>query len=222
MPYATIYDDSTKKVLNKPIRNVGKRVNHGANYNMGAQVLVDTMGEEQIYKAASLLKLPSKWNAVQIAQHLLDCFDKTYPTIRGAYQAWVIDQVLVHRKLVGATGWTRYCFGDPRKSKTTLNSYVAHSPQSLNAMVLNKAVMKVFYDIAMHPTHKTNFKLCAQVHDSILFQYRIGHKYLADMVKERMEIPITISDIKGIKRTFTVPAAIKIGNPGAKFWSELE
>lgn len=224
IPYETVYDDKLKKVLQKPIRNIGKRVNHGANYNMGPDVLVDTMGEDQIYKAAELLKLPRSWTAREIASHLLASFDKTYPVIRGDYHRWVIERVLVHRTLVGALGWTRYCFNDPKKSKPALNAYVAHSPQSLNAQVLNQAFMRVFYEIALHPVHSRNFKLCAQIHDSILFQFRAGHEYLADMVRKYMEIPVTIKDIKGIERTFTVPAAIKIGQAPnyARYWSEIE
>ena len=224
IPYDQVYDDKTKKTLNKPIRNVGKRVNHGANYNMGPDVLVDTMGEKQIYEAARLLKLPLGWTAREIAQHFLAGFDRKYPVIRGEYHRWVIEQILVHKKLVGALGWTRYCFNNPSKSKPALNAYIAHSPQSLNAQVLNKAYMKVFYELALHPEHRQNFKLCAQVHDSILFQFRRGHEYLAEEVRKRMEIPVVIRDIKGIERTFTVPAAIKIGKPGtwAKYWSEIE
>ena len=77
-------------------------------------------------------------------------------------------------------------------------------------MVLNKAFMKVFYEIAIHPEHRHNFRLFAQIHDSILFNYRIGYEHLAYKVKELMEIPVVIKDIKGIQRTFTVPAAVKI------------
>jgi hypothetical protein len=60
--------------------------------------------------------------------------------------------------------------------------------------------------------------LLAQIHDSILFQYRIGYEHLALKVKELMEIPVKIKDIKGIERTFTVPAALKMGK---KYWNEL-
>jgi hypothetical protein len=119
LPYDTIYDAKTKKVLNKPIRNTGKRVNHGANYNMGPDVLVDTMGEEAVYEAARLLKLPRQWTAREIAEHFLKGFDKTYPTIRGEYHVWVINQILTTRLLKGATGWTRYCFDNPKKSKAS-------------------------------------------------------------------------------------------------------
>lgn len=220
VPYESVYDDAKGKTINKPLRDIAKRVNHGANYNMGPAVLVDTMGLKKIYEAAKLLGLPKHWEAKDIATHLLEQFDKTYPTIRGDYQTWVISQILTHKKLVGATGWTRYCFGNPKTSKPVLNSYVAHSPQSLNAMVLNIAYMKVFYDIAIHPDHRYNFKLCAQIHDSILFQYRIGHDYLCEMVKERMQVPVQVTDIAGVTRTLIVPAALKANN--ATYWSETE
>lgn len=222
VPYESVYDDGLRKVINKALRNLAKRVNHGANYNMGPDVMVDTMGEKMIYEAATLLKLPKHLSAREIAAYLLDRFAKTYPVVRHDYQEWVVATVVTTHKLVGATGWTRYCFGDPRKSKPTLNSYIAHNPQSLNAMVLNKAFMRVFYDIAMHPEHSQHFRMVGQIHDSIPFFYREGHEYLADMVKERMEIPVHITDIGGIAREFTVPAALKIGNPGAIYWSETE
>ena len=103
------------------------------------------------------------------------------------------------------------------KSKTALNGYVAHCPQSLNAMTLNKAYLKVFYEIAL--PNPNDFKLMAQIHDSIFFQYRIGRDDLALRVKELMEIPTECTDIRGITRTFTVPAALK---SGGEYWSQLE
>lgn len=91
-------------------------------------------------------------------------------------------------------------------------------------MILNKAFLKVFYEIALHPTHRNNFKLIAQIHDSILFQFRIGHEYLCEMVRNCMEIPVTVVGCDGKERTFTVPADIKAGKEGkgAVYWSETE
>jgi hypothetical protein len=39
-----------------------------------------------------------------------------------------------------------------------------------------------------------------------------------------MEIPVTVRDVSGVTRTFTVPAALKIGKNGklATYWSETE
>lgn len=214
--YDDIYDDATKETKDKKLRDLAKRVNHGANYNMGWSVLIDTMGEDKIMEAQRLLGLPKHYTLREVAEHLLDSFTRTYPDVRIGYQDWIKRTVSLHHKFTGATGWTRYCFSDPSKSKQALNAYVAHNPQSLNAMTLNKAFLRVFVEIAL-PNPK-DFKLLAQIHDSILFQYRIGYEHLAWKVKELMEIPVDITDVKGNNHTFTVPAALKLGK---KYWSEL-
>lgn len=231
IPYEEIYDDVAKKPKNKKLRNLSKRVNHGANYNMGPAVLIDTMGEDKITEAKNLLKLPRIWTHKQVAEHLLAQFHKTYPAIAQIYYRGIIHEVKTthlitskathkcdYQSYVG--GWVRYCFGKPDVNKSDLNAYVAHPPQSLNAMTLNKAFMAVFYDLAF----SGNFKLCAQIHDSILFQVRKGHEYLIEEVKKRMEIPVTIKGYDGKVRTFTVPAAAKAGKDckGSQYWSDTE
>jgi hypothetical protein len=82
-------------------------------------------------------------------------------------------------------------------------------------MVLNKAYMKVFYEVWYK--NSANFKLCAQVHDSILFQYRVGHEYLIEEVKKCMEIPTEVRDITGVTRTMLVPVDI---NAGLTSWGD--
>jgi DNA polymerase I-like protein with 3'-5' exonuclease and polymerase domains len=228
VPYESIYDDAAGKTKDKPLRDLAKRVNHGANYNMGANVLIDTMGEDSILKAKSLLKLPKLWSNKQVAEYLLSQFHKTYPKIASVFYKGVVHEILTTHLLTSkarhkadfqatSAGWTRYCFGRPDLNKSDLNAYVAHPPQSLNAMTLNKAFMIVFYKIAL--PNVGNFKLCAQIHDSILFQVRKGHEHLAQQVKEAMEIPVTVVGYDMKERTFTVPAALK---GGADRWSETE
>ena len=244
VPFEDIFDTATGKVLNKPLRQLGKPVNHGANYNMGAYVLIDTMGEENIVLAKQLLQLPKMWGYIQVAEYLLEQFHKTYPNIKKVFYAGVIEEILLTGKLksmavhhswrqtkqakdfnggdtwfemyedylANSPSWVRSCFADPSKSKPALNSYIAHPPQSLNAQTLNKSYLSVFNDIAINPKHSINFKLCAQIHDSILFQYREGHDYLCEMVRERMEIPVTLKGYDGVIRTFVVPAGIKKGD----------
>ena len=241
IPFAEIYDVLTSTVLNKPIRQLSKNVNHGANYLMGAAVLVVTMGEDNIIMAARLLGLNKNWSHIRIAEHLLEQFHRTYPGLRGTFYVTVVNEVVAKRMLqslavhyhtdkdsydqvlVTTPRWTRYCFGNPDRNKPDKNALVAHAPQSLNAQTLNKAYTKVFYDIAIHPKYCDNFKLTAQVHDSIFFQARFGHEYLCDMVVERMEIPITIRGFDGEVRTFTVPAECKSGKVDytAKYWSDM-
>lgn len=235
VPYDSIYDDSTGKTRDKKLRDLAKRVNHGANYNMGPGVLVETMGEDKIIEAKRLLKLPKLWGLKQVAEYLLAQFHKTYPAISRTYYTGVIHEITTTKMLTSkaihevdyqanSQGLVRYCFSDPSKSKSALNAYVAHPPQSLNAMTLNRAYMKVFYEIALHPHEYRNFKLCAQIHDSILFQFRKGHEYLVGRVKECMEIPVTITGYDGKCRIFTVPAAAKAGSDGkgASNWGETE
>ena len=247
--YETIYDDVNKVVLNKKLRDIAKRVNHGANYNMGEMVLIDTMGEEKMYAAKAILGLPRVWSLREVASHLLSQFHKTYTGIAGTMYKGIVSEIMrtkmlkstaVHHPSNSAVeildsskykelleenpSWTRYCFGDPTKSKPQLNSYVAHPPQSLNAMTLNKAWLKVFFAIAINPKYADNFKLCAQVHDSIVGQTRKGHSYIQEKVAECMEIPVTLKGYDGEIRTFTVPAGIKngIGGKKATYWSETE
>lgn len=242
--------------VTKELRQLGKPVNHGANYNMGAYVLIDTMGEENIVLAKQLLGLNRFWGYIKVAEYLLEQFHKTYPGIRDVFYAGVVAEVVatktlksmaVHHPwtctarikelestaknmyeaaLAANPGWQRYCFQRPDKSKPALNAYIAHPPQSLNAMTLNKSYLNVFHDIAIHPKHHTNIKLNAQIHDSILFQYRVGHEYICDMVVERMQIPVTIKAYDGKIRTFVVPAGAKRGQHLAKgyatYWSETE
>jgi DNA polymerase I-like protein with 3'-5' exonuclease and polymerase domains len=250
--YESIYSDTARKTLDKKLRDLSKRVNHGANYNMGPGVLVATMGLKNIYEAARLLGLKLS-NPLEIAAYLLEQFHKTYPRIRGhktpytegTYYAWVAREISIHTKLVSRAyhhteynvknysdfstyieqgDWTRYCFGKPDKNKSDLNAYVAHVPQSLNARTLNEAFMKVFYEIALgNPNH---FRLHAQIHDSILFSISASQtgKDIANRVKQCMEIPVSLRDISGRIQNFTVPSALKLGasGEGAKYWSDIE
>lgn len=240
--------------VNKSLRQLGKPVNHGANYNMGAFVLITTMGEENIVRAKQLLGLNRFWTHIEVAEYLLEQFHKVYPDIRGVFYAGVIEEVMRTSKLssqavhhswehagmvqefmqeaetnyaeYAGKAWVRYCFQNPSKSKTALNAYIAHPPQSLNAQTLNCSYLSVFQDIAINPQHSKNFKLLAQIHDSIFFQYRIGHENLCDMVVERMQVPVTIKAYDGVVRTFVVPAGAKRGlhleQGYAEYWSETE
>lgn len=216
VPYEQIYRDLSyidpdgtehlAGVINKVLRTLAKRVNHGANYNMGEGVLLDTMGIKNVIKAKALLNLPAPWSLLQVCGYLLSRFSATYHVMKNDWYSYVIRCVRVTHMLTGPTGWTRYCFGDPT-NKRVLNSYVAHPPQSLNAMALNKAWKRVFREVAL--VEKQDFRLCAQIHDSILFAYRQGRLDLAYKVRDLMEMPIAVTDPAGITRTLLVPSALK-------------
>lgn len=224
VPYEKIvqskYDEETlqwiHKEIDKVLRDLSKRTNHGANYNMGPGVMLDTMGIEKVIEAKRALKLPASYSLLAVCKHLLDTYAKTYPVVKGAYYDKIKSDVEGSHMLVSPLGWTRYCFGKPSKNKMDLNRYVAHPSQNLNAGTLNIAWRKVFHNVWL--PNRDNFKLNAQIHDSILFQYRQGYEHLAWDVKEAMEFEVPVKDTFGKLRTLKVPVALK---GDATRWSEV-
>lgn len=194
------------KVLLKSIRQLGKRINHGANYNMGEQVLLETMGIKAVREAQRVLGLKSSLTLIQVCKYLLDCYARAFPTVKKEYYKSIVLEIKRTNKMVADTGWVRYCFGNPETSKPALNKYVAHRTQNLNAMNLNEAWRRVNAKHMFNP----NLRLLAQIHDSILGQTRIGHQYLVQEVKELMTFPVPIRDCAGITRDLIVPVDIKI------------
>ena len=208
IPYEDIYDDKSGSTLDKLIRDLAKRVNHGANYNMGAAVLLDTMGEVNVRRAQKLLDLPKQWTLLDVCKYLLHRYEVTYPIVKTRYYNQITKQVMQTQKLVGATGWTRYCFGDPSSNKLHLNAYVAHVTQSLNAMILDIAFKRVFkWQLAEQNFHL--LQVFAQIHDSLLFQVRIGHEHLAQKVGKLMTFAVPVTDSAGITRDLVVPVDVK-------------
>lgn len=207
IPYEEIYDDESEKTLDKALRDLSKRVNHGANYNMGAYVMLDTMGIKKVRQAQKLLDLPKSWSLIKVCEHLLFVYEQTYPKVKTLYYQWIKQQVRTNSKLVGATGWTRWCFGDPSKNKMDLNAYIAHVTQSLNAMILNEAVRRVWNKYRLD----SDVKFLAQIHDSILFFARktLNGRAKAEDIKSMMEFPIDVVDCTGKLRTMIVPVDLK-------------
>lgn len=220
------YLNSLKKddpALFKTYRNeIGKKVNHGANYNMGPKVLLQNMGRKAVFAAARALKLPYSLNAIEICAHLLSLFDKTYPLIRDlnnpdSYYSKVIAEVEETSMLVGPTGWTRYCFGDPSNSKPELNSYVAHGPQSLSVKLINQAFFKSWKKLQIE---ENLILMIAQIHDENFFQYLeefVGtekEKYIFETMSDFMKEPVVIHG-----RTMIIPNDWAMAG---KNWSECK
>lgn len=218
VPYEHIVEsvEGVHKVVDKALRDLSKRTNHGANYNMGAQVMLDTMGIENVRRAQLLLQLPGKWSLLQVTSYLLQKYEEAYPTVKGAWYDKCVGDVVGSGYLIGPTGWTRRCFGNPKTNKHWLNAYVAHPPQSLAAMQLNIGYLRVFNTVAI--PNSVDFKLGPQIHDSILFQYREGREDLVWKVAECMKVAIEVADTFGKKRMLEVPVDVK---GGARRWSEV-
>jgi DNA polymerase I-like protein with 3'-5' exonuclease and polymerase domains len=219
--YSSIRDNATGKTINKPLRDLAKRVNHGVTYVMGEAVLVDTMGWNAIEEARKLLKLPANWGYLKVAAYLINSYHRTYPELEAIYYPAIQREVLTTSKLTSQLGWTRYCFGKPDRirAKTIYNSYVAHKSQSLNAEKLDMAFMKIFYSHMINPEKRNNIRVLAQIHDSLLFQVRKTHLHYCEEIKNAMEIPATITGADKKNRTYIVPASLKTP---AEYWSDLD
>ena len=205
--------------VDKPLRNLAKRVNHGANYNMGAAVLLDTMGPAAATEARTLLNLPAKWSLLQVCQHLLLTYERTYPEVKKDWYDSLKREITLTKKLTSALGWTRYFFAAPAKSKMAMNACVAHGPQNLNAGVLNK----VFYRLwlaTLYGDLKGRVRLKAQIHDSVLFAYR--GLDAAKKVHKLMEYPIPVKDVHGVTRTLLIPPELDYKEEGAKYWADIK
>ena len=203
--------------VDKELRQLSKPVNHGANYMMSEETLIDSMGLDRVYFAAKKLSLPTFWQAKKICTHLLSLFAAAYPTVAHEYPAYIKSQVAAVGMLVNPYGWTRKCFGNPTKNKQELRALVAHLPQSTNGQALNRAAVLVFNNV--WKKNPQNFKMHAQVHDSLLVSARRGHSYLINQVKQYMEEAATIevTDIKGITRLLKVPVD---ATNGGRSWQD--
>ena len=205
--------------VDKPLRQLAKRVGHGANYCMGAGVLLETMGPKAVAEARLLLKLPAKLTLVQICQHLLNTYEKAYPEVKKDWYDALKREISLTKKLSSQLGWTRYFFNDPAKSKQALNAAVAHGPQNLSVGIINQ----VFYAIwreTVYGSLRNKVRIKAQIHDSLLFEYRGVEN--AHLVCKMMENPVQITDVHRITRTMLIPPDLDYKEAGAKSWAAIK
>src|SRR5260221_5578420 len=145
-----------------------KRIIYGAQNNMGPGQLLRLMGEVAVDKAKHLLNLPSYYTRMQVLELLINAYDVAYPEVRknpDSLYVWIKNQVNTNSKLVSDLGWTRYCFGNPAKSKQDLNMYAAHMPQVLSVGILNEGLQDGWWKVRKPNSNNIRFK--AQIHDSI-------------------------------------------------------
>lgn len=230
IPYEKIYDESRKKTLDKDIRDLSKRTNHGANYNMGDTVMLQTMGPKKVAQAKITLKLPAFFTLKKVCGYLLDVYDKTYPNVRGIGYEAIIKEITTTGRLVSPRGWTRIFFGKPsRQNKPMLNAAVAHPPQNLSVDIINEEFYNVWRATIYDSYYKDGkevqcplrgaVRIKAQIHDSVFFQYREGRDDIPKIVEGIMNTRVTIKGADGITREMYIPSDISAGKTR---WSELK
>lgn len=202
--------------ITKDLRNLAKRVNHGAGYGMGAQVMLETMGPKMVASARLLLKLPAKWTLIQVCQHLLKTYETTYPEVKRGWCDAIRREISLTKKLKSPLGWTRYFFEDPVKSKHAMNAAIAHAPQNLSVSIINKVFYQLWLD-TVYGDLRGAVRLKAQIHDSILYAYK--HDDSPAKVAERMKYPVEVRDPHKITRTLLIPSDT---NAGETSWGALK
>lgn len=231
VPYEKIYDEVKKKPFDKELRELAKRTNHGANYNMGAAVMLATMGPKKVSQAKAILKLPASWTLKQVCQYLLDVYAKTYPRIKKDWYESIIKEIETTGRLVSPRGWTRIFFSQRsvRSNKLHLNAAVAHPAQNLSVDLINEE----FYNVWRSTVYGSYFqageevscdlrgivRIKAQIHDSIFFQYAADHPEIPEIVCGIMRTPVAIKAPDGVTRTMLIPSDISAGK---ERWSELK
>lgn len=205
------YDEITKD-----LRNLAKRVNHGAGYGMGAQVMLETMGPKMVAAARLLLKLPAKWTLIQVCQHLLKTYETTYPEVKRDWCDAIRREISLTHKMKSPLGWTRYFFNDPIKSKQAMNAAIAHAPQNLSVSIINKVFYQIWWD-TVYGDLRGEVRIKAQIHDSILYAYK--HEDSPAKIAERMKYAVPVKDIHRVSRTLLIPSDT---NAGEFAWGSLK
>lgn len=198
IPYEDVTDFFRNKVL--------KRVVHGTNYMMGAKTFLENIGAKILHEAAGVLGYtlttsPTRGNKkemtlIQFCTMLLNLYHEPFNKIRPWYKD-IQYEVSTTGYLKSPSGYTRRFFGDIVKNHSVLRGAVAHLPQNLSVVILNKGFWRIYKDMVVQPVEGLklgDYRLKAQVHDSILGQYR---KELRDkcirMMLERMDNPVVIN-----------------------------
>lgn len=211
IPYEEVSDFFRNKVL--------KRVVHGTNYMMGANTFIENISIPVLFEAASkmgltLTDVPQRGNqkqktVKQFATDLLEVYHKPFPRVREWYKE-LYEEILATGMLTSPNGYTRKFFGNIAKDHQMLRGAVAHQPQNLSVMILNVGFWRCYQELVVPSNGE--YRLKAQVHDSILSQFPEERKeYWAKRQQALMDNPIVIHG-----RTLSIPTDAAVG----KNWSK--
>ena len=204
IPYNMVSKEFRNKIL--------KKIVHGTNYMMGAATFVENAGAQNLIDSSHHLnitismeeKIPrGSMSLKQFAQKLLDSYHVPFFRVKMWYQE-VRNEIMATHCLKSPLGHVRYFFGNVEKSHQAFNSAVAHAPQNLSVSVLNIGLWKVW---GLVKKHQGNLRLKAQIHDSVLGQYRKGREDIRAEVLAAMNNPVIIHG-----RTLRIPVDIKVGD----------
>jgi hypothetical protein len=174
----------------KGIRNLSKRVVHGANFQMTGPTLYMTMGRDAIVAAAIIMghKDAASWpeqKCYQFADSMLRSFRTLYPRLsRKGWYGEIAHRLINEGFITNAFGYTRKFLGDPRDSGTQREA-TAFYGQSGTSGNINRTMEELLFGhiernfrdgpnpsygqppLILRPEHGCSLRL--QTHDSLTF-----------------------------------------------------
>lgn len=206
IPYEQVSDFFRNKVL--------KKIVHGTNYMMAEKTFIENATYKILFEAAlslgiTIVEIPKKNHPKQMtmrqfAKSLLDVYHKPFPGIRKWYER-IKNEIATTGRLVSPLGHVREFFGDVTKDHKILRGGVAHQPQNLSVSILNKGFKRAYNEIVIPSAGE--FRLKAQIHDSILGQYpTIKRDLYVPWLTEVMKNPVIVHG-----RTLRIPLDAKYG-----------
>jgi DNA polymerase-1 len=212
---ATLFFGVKYEEVSKELRNdVVKRIVHGRNYLMGADTFITTATPKRLFIAMAMLGKSTSLK--EFATWLLSLYNEPFPEVNEWYKEVKLE-VLRTQKLKSVLGYTRYFFGDVLKDHKVYRNAVAHGPQNLNVMILDKSLWKVYQNLVLGKAPNTKmgeFRFKAQIHDSIFYQVIEDRKeFYNTLLLQLMSNPV---EIKG--KVMRIPIDISNG----RTWAEVK
>ena len=190
-PYEEVSDEAGSCKLGdgtKSERDMGKRANHGLNYDFG-------------YKGFALMyEMPEPQ-----ARFIVEKYHMAYPGIRKTFHQMVKNELMKSRTVTNLLG-RKTLFLLPLGDKLYKMAYSC-IPQGTVGDIMNRYGVNYIYYSGDVP----EVQMLEQVHDSLGFQIHmsVGWKRIAEIllaIKKSLEVPLTVHG-----RTFVIPADLTFG-----------
>jgi uracil-DNA glycosylase family 4 len=191
------------EAVTKKMRQMGKKVVHASNYNMGPQTFSDNLAKENTFMSQRECK------------HLLTAYQKRFPGLKRWHKS-IDDEVMRTRMLYNMYGRPRRFLGD--LNAATFRTAYSFIPQSTVAELMNKGLIAIANDPVLAAS---SMQLLTTVHDSGKIQvHRSEWKDLSTIFNRILTHMTHEFTHKG--RSFTIGTDFTIGSRWCSHNVELE
>lgn len=201
------WDQVTDEMRN----DVTKHIIHGTHHCMGPEPFIDTATPQTVFKSMKLVGWKGR-DMKDFVKYLLSLYHKNFQDVRKYWKDDILNVIAVTGKTVSPIGWTRYFFGDPHKNHKVFRGAVAHQSQNLSVHLINREFWWIWQELVV--PSRGEFKLVAQIHDSILAQAK---NEKAEYYAKEMHKIMTRSETIVHGRKMLLPVDVKISAPNGSW-----